>query len=85
MSGKNVQIPYDLFLSIVHVFNAVEPEKLPENVKRSFAEAHAGVMMKRAALRNREAFTDVKQARNNDERERALNNYINTKKLLHTL
>jgi hypothetical protein len=81
MSSKNVQIPYDLFLSIYHIFNDIDPETLPESTKRNFQKAHMRVKDKAAAIRNREAFTEVKHSGNKEEREQALENYINTKKM----
>ena len=83
--NKNIQISYELFLSIVIVFNGIEEGSLDGSALKVFREAYKGVLEKRASIRNREAYSDMKQAQTDEQREYAFNNYLKTKKLPITL
>ena len=79
---KNIQIPFELFRVMREFANKIDPSSLTDEEKTAYTFMQQEIQKKTANIRNRQEYKAVIQAGKNEEtRQSALKNYLNTKQL----
>jgi len=81
LNPKNVQIPFGVFLAAEQFIQKINTSNMSTDELRAYKYLQSALMNKKSRILNRQSFTEIISAKTPAEKEDALQNYRETKRL----